>query len=387
MRVSVKEMNYVSDKAKRVLAIIGTRPEIIKMIPVIRALREKCDMFTTQVCSTGQHRELSDQLIEYFKIRIDYDLNIMKESQTLTHLTAKMLEKLRGVIEDFKPDVILVQGDTTTAFIGALAGYYQRVQVGHVEAGLRTYEKYAPFPEEMNRRLVGVLADHHFAPTERAKKALLDEGIKESNIIVTGNTVIDTLLIVQQKIKDSPPSLGELEPIVSNGGKIVLITGHRRENFGEGFKNICEAIKSLSQIFSDTSFIYPVHLNPNVQKPVYHILGKLANVHLIPPMGYVPFVRLMSLSHIILTDSGGIQEEASSLGRPVLVMREVTERPEAVDAGTAMLVGTERMKIVQSASKLITDDTAWNAMSRVSNPYGDGKAARRIITYLETIAT
>ena len=370
---------------KKILIIIGTRPEIIKMIPVIQALQRKSKIFTTRVCLTGQHREMSDQLIEYFKIQTDYDLNIMEENQNLPHLTAKMLEKLRVVIEDFGPQIILVQGDTTTAFIGALAGYYQRVQVGHVEAGLRTYEKYSPFPEEMNRRLVGVLADHHFAPTERAKKALLGEGIKESNIVVTGNTVIDTLLLTQEKIKDSPPQLGELEPIISNGRKIVLITGHRRENFGEGFKNICEAIKSLSQIFSDTSFIYPVHLNPNVQKPVYQILGKLSNVHLIPPMNYVPFVRLMSLSHIILTDSGGIQEEAPSLGKPVLVMREVTERPEAVEAGTAILVGPDRTKIVQEVSRLMTDDRAWIAMSHISNPYGDGNAAIRIINYLETV--
>jgi len=372
-------------KLKKILVIIGTRPEIIKMIPVIHELGRKSKIFDSRTCLTGQHRELSYQLIKYFKIQKDYDLNIMEENQNLHHLTAKMLEKLQEVIEDFKPHIILVQGDTTTAFVGALAGYYQHVQVGHVEAGLRTYEKYAPFPEEMNRRLVGILADHHFAPTERAKKALLSEGIKESNIIVTGNTAIDTLLLIQEKIKDSPPQLGELEPIISNRRKIVLITGHRRENFGEGFKNICEAIKSLSQKFSDVSFVYPVHLNPNVQKPVYQILGKLSNVHLIPPMNYVPFVRLMSLSHIILTDSGGIQEEAPSLGKPVLVMREVTERPEAVEAGAAILVGPDRTKIVQEVSRLITDEKSWNAMRQISNPFGDGKAARRIIKYLGTV--
>jgi len=318
-------------------------------------------------------------------MHVDYDLNIMEENQNLPHLTAKMLEKLQEVVEGFKPHIILVQGDTTTAFIGALAGYYHQVQVGHVEAGLRTYEKYAPFPEEMNRRLVGVLADHHFAPTERAKLALLNEGVNKTKILITGNTVVDTLLLTLEKIKKSQPSLGDLEPIISNDRKIVLITGHRRENFGEGFKNICEAIRSLSKMFPEISFIYPVHLNPNVQKPVHQILGKISNVHLVPPISYVPFVRLMNSAHIILTDSGGIQEEAPSLGKPVLVMREVTERPEGVKAGTAILVGTNKNNIIKETSRLINDDAAWNAMSRTSNPYGDGNAALRIITYLENL--
>lgn len=368
---------------KKVLVVIGTRPEIIKMIPVIQVLQGKSEIFDTRVCMTGQHRELADQLIEYFKIPRDYDLNIMEENQNLHYLTARMLEKIGEVIEDFLPHIILVQGDTTSAFIGALAAYYQRVQIGHVEAGLRTYEKYAPFPEEMNRRLVGALADYHFAPTKRAEMALLSEGVERKKIIVTGNTVIDTLLITLEKIKKSPPPLGDLESIVSNGRKVVLITGHRRENFGQGFENICEAIKSLSEVFLDIEFVYPVHLNPHVQKPVYQILGKLHNVHLVAPMNYVPFVRLMNASHIILTDSGGIQEEAPSLGKPVLVMRDFTERPEAVEAGTAILVGTDKTKIVREASRLIIDNEAWEAMSHVTNPYGDGKAARRIINYLE----
>ena len=326
-----------------------------------------------------------DQSIEFLNINADYDLNIMTKDQTLSELTAVIVKKLCDVLEDFRPHIVLVQGDTTTAFVSALVGNYYRVQVGHIEAGLRTYDKHAPFPEELNRCLVGVLADYHFAPTVRAKQALLREGIDESKILVTGNTVVDAILHILEKIKLSPPSLGELESIVSNGRRNVLITGHRRENFGKGFESICMAIRLLAQEFDDFNFIYPVHLNPNVQRPVFNILGNLPNVHLVSPIGYAPFVRLMSLSHIILTDSGGIQEEAPSLGKPVLVMRDVTERPEATEAGTAILVGADKDRIVREASNLLTDTAALNRMGKINNPYGDGRAARRIADYLERL--
>ncbi len=370
---------------KKVLVIVGTRPEVIKMAPVIQALYSQSDIFITKVCSTGQHSEMLYQAVEYFDINLDYDLKLMKKEQTLSRITAALAKYLPAVLEDFSPHIILVQGDTTSAFVGGLAGYYQQIQIGHVEAGLRTENKFAPFPEEMNRRLLGVLTDHHFAPTQRAKHALLREGIDESRIVVTGNTVIDALFYTLKKNETSPPSLGNLEPVISNGRKMILITGHRRENFGEGFKNICEAIRKLALEFSDTAFIYPVHLNPNVQNPVYKILGGLDNIYLVSPMGYVPFVRLMNAAHIILTDSGGIQEEASSLGKPVLVMREVTERLEAVESGNALLVGTDTSEIFREASRLLTDSAAWNAMSNMSSPFGDGKAAMRIVEYLANL--
>jgi len=372
-------------KRKKVLVVIGTRPEIIKMSPIIHELAGRSDSYHTRVCLTGQHRELVDQSIDFFRISAAYDLNIMKKDQTLSELTAAIVRGLSDVLEDFKPHIILVQGDTTTAFGGALVGNYHKIQVGHVEAGLRTHNKSAPFPEEINRCLVGVLADHHFAPTTRAKQALLREGTDESKILVTGNTVVDAILGIIERIKLSPPSLGELEPIMSNGRKTVLITGHRRENFGNGFENICLAIRLLAQKFDTFNFIYPVHLNPNVQRPVFDILGNLPNVYLASPIGYVPFVYLMSQSYIILTDSGGIQEEAPSLGKPVLVMRDVTERPEATEAGTAILVGADKDRIVQEASNLLSDSEAWKSMSNIDNPYGDGKAAKRIADYLETL--
>jgi UDP-N-acetylglucosamine 2-epimerase (non-hydrolysing) len=372
-------------KKKKVLVVVGTRPEIIKMAPVIHNLVEREDTFNTKVCLTGQHREMLYQSIEFFDINVDYNLNVMRKGQTLSQLTAALVKNLTDVLEDFKPHIILVQGDTTSAFVGALVGNYHRIQVGHVEAGLRTYNKNAPFPEETNRCLITVLTDRHFAPTLRAKQALITEGVDESKVIVSGNTVVDALFQTIEKIKVSPPLLGEIEPIVSNGHTIVLITGHRRENFGKGFENICMAVQSLAEDFRNCNFIYPVHLNPKVQRPVFKILGDVPNVHLVPPMGYVPFVRLMSASHMILTDSGGIQEEAPSLGKPVLVMRDATERPEAIEAGTAILVGVDKHKIVREASRLLTDDAAWEAMSKVNNPYGDGKAAVRIVDCLESL--
>ena len=368
---------------KRILMVLGTRPEAVKLAPVYHALMANKQIAETKVCLTGQHNKMLYKAIEHFEIERDYDLQLMMKGQTLFELTASLMLSLDGVLEDYKPDLILVQGDTTTAFAGALAGYYKQIQVGHVEAGLRTADKFAPFPEEINRRLACVLADHHFAPTERSKEALLNEGVPESSISVTGNTVLDALTFTLKKIKQNPPVLEGLEDIIDSERKIVLITGHRRENFGEGFENICDAIWTLAAKFRDVDWIYPVHLNPNVQEPVYSMLEGLPNVHLVPPMEYVPFVRLMSISHIILTDSGGIQEEAPSLGKPVLVMRETTERQEAVEAGTAILVGTNKEKIIMEASRLLTDQDVWKSMSKINNPFGDGESANRIVEYIE----
>jgi len=370
---------------KRVLLILGTRPEAIKLAPVIHKLKEYPDIFSTAVCSTGQHIEMLYQVIKDFDLQIDYDLKLMKKNQTLSELTGTLVTKLSEILKNYSPDIILVQGDTTTAFIGALIGHYFKIEIGHVEAGLRTNNKFAPFPEEMNRRLVGVLADYHFAPTIKARNELLKEGTDESRIIVTGNTVIDALFYILEKSKNSKILNYQFKPIFSNGKKIVLITGHRRENFGKGFLNICQAIRYLANKYQNVNFVYPVHLNPNVQKPVYEFLQGLNNVYLLTPLEYIPFVYLMNKSHLILTDSGGIQEEAPSLGKPVLIMREVTERPEAVEAGTAKLVGTDPKKFVDEVSKLLTDKTAWESMSRIKNPFGDGKAASRVVEYLMRI--
>ena len=321
------------------------------------------------------------QAIGYFDIEGDFDLKLMRKEQTLPQITSRLVENLQNVIDEYKPDVILVQGDTTSAFIGSLIGYYNKIKVGHVEAGLRTDNKFAPFPEEMNRRLVGVLSDYHFAPTIRAQNALLHEGVNSNQVIVTGNTVIDALFYTLNKIKKDPPYLDGLENIISEGKRIILITGHRRENFGQGFQDICHAIAEIANCFKDVQLIYPVHLNPNVQKPVYGILGNLPNVRLVDPMGYIPFVRLMNESYLVLTDSGGIQEEAPSLGKPVLVMREVTERQEAVEAGTAILVGTNKEKIISEVSRLLTNKEAWDTMSNKENPFGDGNASGRIVEF------
>ncbi len=353
------------------------------MAPVVHELRSRHHIFDVRVCLTGQHREMLSQVVEFFDIPKHYDLQLMKPGQSLPQITAALVTHLNTVLEDFSPNLVIVQGDTTSAFIGALAGYYRQTLVGHVEAGLRTDNKYAPFPEEMNRRLTGVLADYHFAPTEGARQALIREGVQSSVIVVTGNTVIDALHFTLSKIDRDPPPMGELEEIVTSGRKIVLVTGHRRENFGHGFMNICNAIRNLAIEFPETDIVYPVHLNPNVQQPVYSVLGGLANVHLVAPLPYVPFVRMMKSAHIILTDSGGIQEEAPTLGKPVLVMRESTERPEAIQAGSARLVGTDKEKIFNEAATLLRDHSAWEAMSRVSNPFGDGQAAKRIADFLE----
>lgn len=370
---------------KKILVVLGTRPEALKLATVIHELKRYPAEFKVAVCSTGQHGEMLYQVIDYFHLTLEYDLKIMRPGQTLSALTAALFSKLPSVIDEYKPDVILVQGDTTTAFAGALAGYYFKVKVGHIEAGLRTSNKYAPFPEEMNRRLVGGVADYHFAPTLGAQKALLQEGVSPKKVTVTGNTIIDALFYTIEKIKRISPPLGELEPLLEGEKKVVLITGHRRENFGEGFRQICQAIHELAEKFNDVNFVYPVHLNPNVQKPVYDFLSRCLNVKLIPPVDYPTFVKLLNGASIILTDSGGVQEEGPSLGKPVIVMRDVTERPEAVEAGTAILVGTDKDKIISEVSRLLTDDNAYNAMSKLSNPFGDGKASMRIVEFLKKV--
>ncbi len=367
---------------KKILFIFGTRPEAIKTAPLIREL-EKVRKFEIKICVTAQHRQMLDQVLRIFDIKPDHDLNIMTSDQSLFDITAKIILKLQDVLSAEKPDLVVVQGDTTTSFVGSLAAFYTRTKVAHLEAGLRTSSKFAPFPEEINRRITSVIADIHLAPTPWAKDNLLKENISSETIFVTGNTVIDALFSVVQMLKKSDLKFGSLFEGIDFSKKIVLITGHRRENFGEGFKNICEAIKDLAQEFNDVEFVYPVHFNPNVRRPVNEILCGLENVHLIEPLDYEPFVYAMEKSYMILTDSGGVQEEAPSLGKPVLVMRETTERPEAVDAGTVKLVGTDKRKIIDGVSTLLTDQDAYLEMSRAHNPYGDGKASPRIVKILE----
>ena len=364
----------------RVLSIFGTRPEAIKMGPVVKAI-EACPNLESIVCVTAQHREMLDQVLDVFDITPDYDLDIMKSKQSLTDITRRALKGLEEVIKEVKPNIVLVHGDTTTTFVGALAAFYQQVSVGHVEAGLRTFNKYEPFPEEMNRKLTGVLTDLHFAPTTTAEKHLLDEGVNPEQIFVTGNTVIDALLTVVEKVHQDKKlrlSFEDRFSFLNADKKLLLVTGHRRENFGEGFQNICQAITEMAAD-SQLEIVYPVHLNPNVQGPVYSLLADLDNVHLIEPLDYLPFVYLMDRSHIILTDSGGIQEEAPSLGKPVLVMRDTTERPEAVDEGTVRLVGTNTNNIVSETRRLLNSEQDYQTMSRAHNPYGDGHAAGRVV--------
>jgi len=364
--------------------IFGTRPEAIKLAPVI--LAAKADpRFKCKVCVTAQHRQMLDQVLKVFKIKPDVDLNLMRPNQTLAGLTARAISAIDAYLAKEKPDIVIVQGDTTTVFCAALCAFYHKIPVGHVEAGLRTGNKYSPFPEEANRVLATHLSALHFAPTQKARQNLLQEGIAPEKIFVTGNTVIDALFLALEKIKKKPPVIAQLpKTIMQSSQQLVLITGHRRENFGEGFQNICKAIKTLAQKFPEAQFVYPVHLNPNVRKPVYSLLGNQENIHLIEPLDYLPFVALMNRATIILTDSGGIQEEAPSLGKPVLVMRETTERPEALDAGTVKLVGTNTKLICREAEKLLTETTAYRKMSRAHKPYGDGRAANRIINRLST---
>ncbi|YCH77543.1 UDP-N-acetylglucosamine 2-epimerase (non-hydrolyzing) [Pseudoalteromonas sp. SCSIO 43210] len=368
----------------KVLTVFGTRPEAIKMAPLVHALVND-SRFVAKVCVTAQHREMLDQVLDLFKIVPDYDLNLMKVGQTLPEVTSRILQELTPVLKAFKPDIVLVHGDTATTFAASLAAYYEQIDVGHVEAGLRTGNIYSPWPEEANRKLTGALTKLHFAPTEISKANLVKENYADENIFVTGNTVIDALLLVKQQVEgdvELSNALASKFPMLDESKKLILVTGHRRESFGGGFERICEALAQTAKAHPNTQILYPVHLNPNVQEPVKRILKDVDNVHLIEPQQYLPFVYLMNRSHIILTDSGGIQEEAPSLGKPVLVMRDTTERPEAVDAGTVRLVGTDVDKITFALNELLTCETAYKKMSRAHNPYGDGQACQRICDVL-----
>lgn len=369
---------------KRILCVFGTRPEAIKMAPVALALAAD-KRFEARVCVTGQHREMLDQVLNLFDIRPAFDLAIMRAGQDLTDVTTAILQGMRAVFNDFRPDMVLVHGDTATTLATSLAAYYQQIQVAHVEAGLRTGNLYAPWPEEANRKLTGALANLHFAPTETSRQNLLNEGVSDKRIIVTGNTVIDALLDVVKRLEtDANLRSCAAEPtaFLDAQRKLILVTGHRRESFGGGFERICQALRDIARLHPEVDIVYPVHLNPNVREPVNRLLSDVDNIHLIEPLDYLPFVHLMSRAHVILTDSGGIQEEAPSLGKPVLVMRDTTERPEAVAAGTVKLVGTDVALITKSISELLTDQTAYDAMSFSHNPYGDGKASERIIESL-----
>ena len=382
---------------KTVMLVFGTRPEAIKMAPLVKAFQAASDSFRTLVCVTGQHREMLDQVLHIFDIQPDYDLNIMKQGQDLYDVTSRVLLGLREVLKEARPDVVLVHGDTTTSTAAALAAFYAQIPVGHVEAGLRTHNIYSPWPEEMNRQLTGRMATWHFAPTPLSRQNLLAENVAEAQITVTGNTVIDALYWVVDKIKHDASLSQQLDAELqragydverlSGGRKLVLITGHRRENFGDGFIHMCTAIKDLTQRYPQVDFVYPMHLNPNVRKPIHEVFGQdftgLGNMFFIEPLEYLSFVHLMEKSHIVLTDSGGIQEEAPGLGKPVLVMRDTTERPEALTAGTVKLVGTDYDKIVSAVSTLLDDEAAYQAMSRAVNPYGDGKACGRIVETLK----
>lgn len=381
---------------KKIMLVFGTRPEAIKMAPLVKALQNYPDNFKTIVCVTGQHRQMLDQVLELFDIKPDYDLNIMKQGQDLYDVTSRVLLGMRDVLKKSTPDVVLVHGDTTTSTAAALAAFYQQIAIGHVEAGLRTYNIYSPWPEEMNRQITSRIATYNFAPTHLSRKNLIAEGIDDSKITVTGNTVIDALYLVVDKIKGNTTLNAQLSNTLklsgyditrlSNGKKLILITGHRRENFGEGFISMCQAIKFLTEKYPDVDFVYPMHLNPNVRKPIHKVFGEdlnnLDNMFFIEPLEYLSFVFLMEKSTIVLTDSGGIQEEAPSLGKPVLVMRDTTERPEALSAGTVKLVGTEYNKIVGEVSALLDNEILYNEMSHAINPYGDGLACERIINSL-----
>jgi UDP-N-acetylglucosamine 2-epimerase (non-hydrolysing) len=370
----------------RILTVIGTRPEAIKMAPLIRRFAADA-RFESRVCVTGQHRQMLDAALAVFDIRPEFDLDIMRANQQLTDVAAATLTGLARVIDDFKPDRVLVQGDTTTTMAASIAAFYKHVPVGHVEAGLRTGDMSAPFPEEGNRKLTTQLADLHFAPTERSRQNLLAEGVSDAAIFVTGNTVIDALMMMVKRLEDDAQLRAELEARFSwldARRRLILITGHRRENFGDGFERVCRAFVALAQRFPDVQLLYPVHLNPNVREPVFRILSSTPNIRLIEPVDYVPFVFLMNRSTLIISDSGGVQEEAPALGKPVLVMREVTERPEAVEAGTVRLVGTDEQLIVTEASRLLEDRVAYETMSRAISPYGDGHACERIEAALLT---
>ena len=373
---------------KKVLLVFGTRPEAIKMAPLVKAF-EKEESIISKVCVTAQHREMLDQVLDMFDIKPDYDLNIMKPGQDLFDVTTNVLLGLKNVLNDFNPDVVLVHGDTTTTSASSLAAFYNKIKVGHVEAGLRTGDMYSPWPEEANRQITGVLANYHFAPTTTSADNLLKENKVSKNIIVTGNTVIDALFLALDKIEKNDELKSKIIESINSqyelkdNKKIILVTGHRRENHGQGFINICEALKTLAINNPDIDIVYPVHLNPNVQKPVKVILSNTPNVHLIEPLQYESFIYMMNKSHFIITDSGGVQEEAPSLGKPVLVMRDTTERPEAIEAGTVKLVGTNKKTIIKEAQKLLDDETEYKRMSKAHNPYGDGKACERIVEFIK----
>lgn len=382
---------------KKVMLVFGTRPEAIKMAPLVKEFQARASEFETIVCVTGQHREMLEQVLSLFEITPDYDLAIMKEKQDLYDVTSLVLLGLRDVLKKEEPDVVLVHGDTATSTAAALAAFYQKIPVGHVEAGLRTHNIYSPWPEEMNRQLTGRMATYHFAPTELSRQNLLAEGVSDEHILVTGNTVIDALhqvvkrvkgdTTLQQQVAEDLLKAGYDVTRLGQGRRLVLITGHRRENFGEGFLHICRAIKTLSERFPEVDFVYPMHLNPNVRKPIHQVFGEdlkgFSNLFFIEPLEYLQFVSLMERSTLVLTDSGGIQEEAPGLGKPVLVMRDTTERPEAVEAGTVQLVGTDYDRIVGGVETLLTDEAAYSQMSRANNPYGDGKACGRIADRLK----
>lgn len=389
---------------KKIMLVFGTRPEAIKMAPLVIALKKEKADFETFVCVTGQHREMLDQVLHIFDIKPDFDLNIMQQGQDLYDITCRVLTGMRDILKTVQPDIVLVHGDTTTSSAAALAAFYQQIPVGHVEAGLRTYNIYSPWPEEMNRQLTGRIATYHFAPTPLSRENLLKENVEQRHIIVTGNTVIDALHIIVNRMKNDKVLAAKQEEVLRQAGydvnrlkesvnskhrRLVLITGHRRENFGEGFIHICTAIKDLAEKYPDVDFVYPMHLNPNVRKPIHEVFGKdltgLGNMFFIEPLNYIEFIYLMEKSVIVLTDSGGIQEEAPGLGIPVLVMRDTTERPEAVTAGTVELVGTDYEKIVNGVSTLLDDAKAYEKMSKATNPYGDGKASQRILDYIKVI--
>lgn len=365
------------------LIVFGTRPEAIKMAPLVSEFKKNTE-FDTRVCITAQHREMLDQVLDFFEITADYDLDLMKPNQNLYSLTADIITGLKPVLEDFKPDYVYVHGDTSTTMAASIASFYSGAKVCHVEAGLRTNNKYSPFPEEINRQVTGRIADFHFAPTTQSRQNLLAENVASENILITGNTVIDALLESKNKISNIfNEEIEALKKLVEDNKKVILVTGHRRENHGQGFINICNALKEIALSSEEIQIIYPVHLNPNVKKPVYEILGNVDNIKLISPLSYPAFVWLMNKSYLIITDSGGVQEEAPSLGKPVLVMRDTTERPEAVDAGTVILVGTDTEKIVNETLSLFTDKEKYTKMSELNNPYGDGKACQRIVEFIK----
>lgn len=371
---------------KKILLVFGTRPEAIKMAPLVKEFQKYPEQFDTKVCVTGQHRQMLDQVLDVFDIKADYDLNIMAPNQDLYDITSKVLLGMRDVLKQLQPEIVFVHGDTTTSMAATMAAFYQQIKVAHVEAGLRTYNLYSPWPEEMNRQLTDRLCDYCFAPTEMSKNNLLQEKIDPDKIFVTGNSVIDALLMAVDIIKtkegleqDLISQLTEKGYTLKADKKYILVTGHRRENFGDGFLNICKALKEIATKYPDIDIVYPVHLNPNVQKPVFDLLAGIDNIFLISPLDYLPFVYLMQHSYLILTDSGGVQEEAPSLGKPVLVMRNTTERPEAVEAGTVKLVGTNASDITDNVNLLLTDKSVYNKMSQAHNPYGDGKACERIV--------